>query len=109
MMFKKIENLTKRLVIIGLNSGRTLFIDPKTTSAEIPKGELKDNSKVEKLLERGVILVHPVEKGKPPKRPQKESPAPAPPPVPAAGSDLEEPEKMTNKKDKKQIKSKGGK
>jgi hypothetical protein len=102
-MSRKFENKTKRLVILRLNSGQTLFIDPGTFSREIEEKEVSNNTMVKKLLDRGVIAVHsyPGEKPGPLKRPLKQSPAPAS----AAG--IEEPDQK--KKDKKQIKSKGGK
>ncbi|MCK5058542.1 MAG: hypothetical protein KAT34_17940 [Candidatus Aminicenantes bacterium] len=74
-MFEKIENLTTRLVIIRLNSGQTLFIDPGATSGEIPEVELRNNSKIKKLRDRGVIALHPA-KRQLTKRPNKENPEP---------------------------------
>jgi len=107
MMFKKIENLTKRLVILPLNSGRTLYIGPKSTSPEVMNVEVKDNSMIKRLCERGEIALHPVEAEKVSKHPEKEKPAPAPGTSPV----MEEPGKTISKKDKKEIKpkSKGGK
>lgn len=100
-MSRKFENKTKRPVILRLNSGQTLFIDPGTFSREIEEKEVSNNTMVKKLLDRGVIAVHSYSGGKP--GPLKQSPAP----VSAAG--IEEPDQK--KKDKKQIKSKpkGGK
>ncbi|NIM15280.1 MAG: hypothetical protein GTO45_25215 [Candidatus Aminicenantes bacterium] len=102
-MSMKFENKTKRLVILSLNSGQTLFIDPGTFSREIGEKEVSNNTMVKKLLDRGVIAVHsyPGVKPSPMKRPLKQSPAP----VSAAG--IEKPEQK--KKDKNQIKPKGGK
>lgn len=101
----KIDNLTNRLVILRLNSGRTLYIDSKSISGEIQEAELRNNRKFNKLRERRVIAVHPYkeEKLRPSKRPGKVSPAAA------AGLGKEKPGKITNKEDKKQTKTKGGK
>lgn len=54
----KIENKTNRLVILRLNSGQTLFIDPGTFSGEIGDKEISNNTMVKKLVDRGVIAVH---------------------------------------------------
>lgn len=54
----KIENLTNRLVLLRCNSGETLHLPPRTTSPELPDVEVKNNSKVEKLIERQVIKIH---------------------------------------------------
>lgn len=103
-MMNKIVNLTGRLVILRLNSGETLFIDPGTTSTGIPDVELRKNTMIKKLRDRGVINVHQHHAAKqhPSKRPKKESPAFS------TVVGREEPDK---KDEKKQIKSKtkGGK
>jgi hypothetical protein len=103
IMFKKIENLTTRLVILPLNSGRTLYISPKNTSEDVLNVEVKDNSMVKRLRERGEIALHPVEERKVGRRPKKEKPAPAPGTGPAM-------EKTGKTKSKKEIKpkAKGG-
>ncbi|NIM18427.1 MAG: hypothetical protein GTO45_41130 [Candidatus Aminicenantes bacterium] len=95
----KVENRTTRLVTLRLNSGQTLYIDPKSTSGEILDVDVRNNRKFNKLRERGVIAVHPAEKRYPPKRPKEEIPAPVKDKV----------ELDSAEKDKKQIKSKGGK
>ena len=99
-MFKTIENLTHRVVILHFNSGQTLYIGPRSTSGEIPDVELRNNGRIKKLRERGVIFLHPVEKRRLPKRPVKDK-------GPAAGKEKPGPTKK-NKKSKTQIKSKGG-
>jgi hypothetical protein len=76
-MFKKIQNLTRRLVILRLNSGRSLFVGPGDYSGEIPEVDLANNSMFQKLKERGIIAVHPAVKKHPSKRPKKKMPAPA--------------------------------
>jgi hypothetical protein len=95
----KVENRTTRLVTLRLNSGQTLYIDPKSTSGEILDVDVRNNRKFNKLRERGVIALHPAAKGHPPKRPKQEIPAPVKDKV----------ELDSAEKDKKQIKSKGGK
>jgi hypothetical protein len=106
-MFKKIENVTRRLVMLRLNSGRWLFMDPRTTSGEIPQVELVNNTMFKKLSDRGIITEHPVAKQRPSKRPKKESPAPAAVKK-EPGSTKETKKTKKTKKSKKQIKSKGG-
>ncbi len=93
-IFMKIENLTKRLVLLRLNSGRTLSLDPGTVSERIRDVELAENVMAEKLRDRQVIALHPSKgpgKGRTP--------------------GTEKPGKVTTKKDKEQSKagSKGGK
>lgn len=61
-MLMKIENLTARMVILRLNSGQSLFIGPGAVSGEIPDVEVKNNPMLNKLRDRRVIAVHPVEK-----------------------------------------------
>jgi hypothetical protein len=58
-MFTKIRNITKRLVLIRLNSGRTLFVGPGAVSGEIRDQELSDNTMVAKLRDRHVIALFP--------------------------------------------------
>lgn len=100
-MVKKIKNMTRRLVILRLNSGRSLFLQPGATSGEIAEVELVNNRMFKKLLDRGIIAEPPGEKRRPSKRPKKESPAPAAVKK-GPGSTIK------TKKSKKQIKSKGG-
>ncbi len=103
-MVKKIKNLTRRLVILRLNSGRSLFLAPGTPPGEIPGVELANNTMFEKLLERGIIAEVPVAKRRPPKRPTKESPAP----VKGHTGKRKPGSAKKTKRSKKQIKSKGG-
>ncbi len=56
------ENLTDRQVILRLNSGNTLFIEPGKPSGYIPVEEVSNNTMVDKLLDRRIIAVHTVEK-----------------------------------------------
>jgi hypothetical protein len=67
----RFENKTKRLVILRLNSGQTVFIDPGTFSGEIGDEEKSNNPMVKKLLDRGVIAVHsiPAVRNRTPERP----------------------------------------
>lgn len=104
-MFKKIQNLTKRLVMLRLNSGKTLFLDPGAISKEIPGVELENNTIVKKLQYRRVIDVHPhpAVKRHPAKRPKKESPAPEP------AADIKEQDKIKKDNKQKKSKTKGGK
>ena len=63
-MFKIIENLTDRQVVLRLNSSQSLCLDPGTTSGKILNVELSDNPMVKKLRERRVIALYPVEAAK---------------------------------------------
>ena len=104
-MSVKIENKTKRLVILRLNSGQTPFIDPGTFSGEIGDEEITNNTMVKKLVDRGVIAVHPIPavKRRTLERPLKQSPASAP----LVG--VEKPVQEKNDKKQKKSKTKGGK
>jgi len=48
-MHVKIENLSKRLVLLRLNSGETLHLAPRKTSSEIEEVEINNNPKFQKL------------------------------------------------------------
>ena len=64
-MLFKIENLTNnRPVLLRLNSGQTLHLDPRRTSGEVLAVEIQRNAKVEKLVARRVIALHKVEEKK---------------------------------------------
>jgi len=65
------QNLTDRQVILRLNSGETLFIEPGRSSAYIPVEEMRNNTMVDKLLDRRIIAVHTVEKTDTPGTPAK--------------------------------------
>ncbi len=56
-----IENLTTRPVLLPLNSGQTLHLAPRLTSAPLLDVEVEQNAKVEKLQGQNVIAVHVVE------------------------------------------------
>jgi hypothetical protein len=94
-MFNKIQNLTDRQVILRLNSGKSLYIDPGSTSGQVLEIELKGNPMVRKLRDRRVIALYPVEAQKE-DAPVSETAAPAP-------KTIEKP------KEKTKSKSKGGK
>jgi hypothetical protein len=61
MISKTIENMTHRNVMLRLNSGNTLFIEPGKPSESIPVEEVSDNPMVDKLIERRIIAMHTVE------------------------------------------------
>ncbi|MBV7328186.1 hypothetical protein KFU94_07975 [Chloroflexi bacterium TSY] len=71
----KIQNVTNRPVLLRLNSGRTLHLDPRGTSSEIRNVEVKNNAKVQKLQERRIIALHEVKEKKPPTRGPKKNKA----------------------------------
>ena len=71
----KIENLANRPVLLRLNSGQTLHLDPRRTSAEVLDVEVERNAKVKKLEGRRVILLHKVEEKKRSTRASKKSKA----------------------------------
>ncbi len=52
----KIKNLTKRPVLLRLNSGQTLHLAPESISAEIHDHEINGNIKANKLKDRNVIF-----------------------------------------------------
>ncbi len=52
-----IKNLTKRPLFVSLNSGTDLRLSPGEIAAGIRDVELKDNHKVEKLLQLRAIAV----------------------------------------------------
>lgn len=54
----KIENLTNRPVLLRLNSGQSLHLSPRITSAEILDVEVRNNAKVKKLQNRHIIALH---------------------------------------------------
>ncbi len=101
----KFENKTEKQVILRLNSGQTLFIDPGIFPGEVEDIEASNNTMVKKLLDRGVIAVHsyPAVKDRPLKRPLTQSPAS----TPFAGN--EGPGQKEKEKKQKKSKTKGGK
>jgi hypothetical protein len=104
-MYIKFENKTKQLVILRLNSGQTLFIDPGTFPGEIGDEEISNNTMVKKLVDRGVIAVNsiPAVKNRTLEHPLEQSPASAP------ISGVEKPDQEKNDKKQKKSKTKGGK
>ena len=56
----KIQNLTNRPVLFRLNNGRTLHLPPQFVSHEINDAQILNNSKIKKLEERRIIVLHPV-------------------------------------------------
>ena len=99
------ENLTGRQVLIRLNSGQTLFIEPGGCSGEIPGDEVDDNAMVDKLLNRHIIAAHPATLVEP----LPASPPSEPGPEPSPDTWREEPEFVTKPKKQSKPKSKGGK
>jgi len=57
----KIQNLSNRPVLLRLNSGQTLHIDPRKTSGEVMNVEVERNTKVDKLVARRIIALHKVD------------------------------------------------
>ncbi len=53
----RITNLTNRLTVISLNSGRTVILGPRETSAEIPGTETRGNRTIEKMSHERVVSV----------------------------------------------------
>lgn len=51
----KIKNLTKRPVLLRLNSGKTLHIAPESTSSEIWEQDVRGNKKMEKLKNLNIV------------------------------------------------------
>ena len=52
-----LRNLSARSLFIPLNSGTNLRLSPGEVAQQIPDVELKDNSKIEKLLSQRAIAV----------------------------------------------------
>lgn len=61
-MTVKIENLTNRPVLLRLNSGQSLHLAGRTTTAEIPDVDIRNNAKVQKLRDRHIIALHEAKK-----------------------------------------------
>ena len=51
----RIQNRTKRPVLLRLNSGRTMRLSPRATSESVRGAEVQGNTTVEKLIRRRVI------------------------------------------------------
>lgn len=58
----KIQNQTKKPVLLRLNSGKTLHLAPNAISSELRDAEVDNNAKVQKLQDRLVITLHKIEK-----------------------------------------------
>ena len=58
----KLKNLTKRPVLLRLNSGLTLHLAPDSISAELQEHEINGNTKAKKLNDQNVIFWHEEEK-----------------------------------------------
>jgi len=56
-MAAAIKNLTDMPIYVALNSGTGLRLSPGEVASDIHDVELKDNAKVEKLLQRQAISV----------------------------------------------------
>ena len=52
-----ITNLTSRPLIVALNSGASLRLSPGEVADKVPDVELKNNSKIEKLVGQRAIAV----------------------------------------------------
>jgi hypothetical protein len=52
-----IRNLTLRPIIVPLNSGTNLRLSPGGVSGDIADVELKDNGKIDKLLQQRAVVV----------------------------------------------------
>lgn len=57
-MSTTIQNMTRRLVLLRLNSGETLFLEPGGLSRTIEDRELNHNTMLQKLRERKIISIH---------------------------------------------------
>lgn len=57
-----IQNMTTRPVMIRLNSGRTLYLGGSAVSEEIIEVEIVHNSRLSRLLQRGIIELAQVKK-----------------------------------------------
>lgn len=53
----RITNLTNRLTVVSLNSGRTVILAPRETSFEMPGTEIKGNKTIEKMKHESEISV----------------------------------------------------
>lgn len=52
-----ITNQTKQLLIIALNSGRTLHLSPGKSSEPVNHLEINGNAKIAKLLDSGAVAI----------------------------------------------------
>jgi hypothetical protein len=56
-----VVNQTKQLLIITLNSGKTLYVPPGKLSEPVDHLEVNDNAKIAKLLDSGAVTIVPSE------------------------------------------------
>jgi hypothetical protein len=56
-MAATITNSWKQLLIVRLNSGRTLYLAPRERSPAIEESEFSDNADVTKLVQRGWLAI----------------------------------------------------
>jgi hypothetical protein len=56
-----VANQTKQLLIITLNSGKTLYVPPGKLSEPVDHLEVNDNAKIAKLLDSGAVTIVPSE------------------------------------------------
>lgn len=61
-MGSKLENVSGRIVFVRLNSQQTMYLEPKATTGEILETEI--SPKILRLINRGVLKMHKVEKKK---------------------------------------------
>ncbi len=97
----RIKNKAPHNVILCFNSGRTLHLGAGTLSPEITETEVRDNKKLERLVERGVIVLE-----------RLKTTAKGPPGKPAEKKTREskkEKNQATKQKKQKKQRSKGGK
>jgi hypothetical protein len=74
-----IKNLTLRPIIVPLNSGTNLRLSPGETARDIPDVELKDNTKIDKLLSQHIIAVQAETEAEKPAEPTGEASEPPSP------------------------------
>lgn len=72
MSLVDVSNVSKNLVTLRLNSGRSLILEPGVSS-ELLEQEIKGNAKVEKLSGQGVITVQAKGKQVSTEKPEKKS------------------------------------
>lgn len=72
MSLVDVSNVSKNLVTLRLNSGRSLILEPGVSS-ELLEQEIKGNAKVEKLAGQGVITVQAKGRQAATEKPEKKS------------------------------------
>ena len=76
-MLVNIKNQTTRVVMLRLNSGQTLYLGPNTSSEKISETEVRDNSRLRRLEERGIIERPKVEPQKLSRKISRKKPTPS--------------------------------